>query len=41
MYRRHDISDRIWQILEPHLMGRKGTRGGNAQNNRRFINAIF
>ena len=25
------------QILEPHLLGRKGTWGGNARNNRKFI----
>ncbi|MBQ9403380.1 MAG: IS5/IS1182 family transposase, partial [Synergistaceae bacterium] len=23
-YRRHDISDRMWALLEPHLPGRKG-----------------
>ena len=27
-HRRHDISDTVWQILEPHLLGRKGTWGG-------------
>ncbi|MCL2022438.1 MAG: IS5/IS1182 family transposase, partial [Betaproteobacteria bacterium] len=26
-HRRHDISDTVWQILEPHLLGRKGTWG--------------
>ena len=36
-HRRHDISDTVWQILEPHLLGRKGTWGGN-QGNR--MNAI-
>jgi len=40
-YRRHDISDRVWEILEPHLLGRKGTWGGNARDNRLFINAVF
>ena len=40
-YRRHDISDSVWERLEPHLLGRKGTWGGNARDNRRFINAIF
>ncbi|BED92732.1 MAG: transposase [Candidatus Paraimprobicoccus trichonymphae] len=33
--------DRVWKLLKPNLKGRKGTRGGNAQNNRRFINAVF
>jgi transposase len=40
-YHRHDISDRVWEILEPNLKGRKGTWGGNAQDNRRFMNAVF
>lgn len=40
-HRRHDISDRVWGLLEPHLLGRKGTWGGNARDNRLFINAVF
>jgi transposase len=40
-HRRHDISDHIWELLEPHLPGRKGAWGGQAQDNRQFINAIF
>jgi len=40
-HRRHDISDRVWEILEPHLPGRAGSWGGRAQDNRRFINAVF
>ena len=24
IHRRHDISDDVWQILEPHLSGKKG-----------------
>jgi transposase len=40
-HRRHDISDRVWTLLEPHLPGREGTWGGIAQDNRRFINAVF
>ena len=24
-HRRHGISDTVWQTLEPHLPGRKGT----------------
>ena len=38
---RHDISDEFWSKLEPLLPGRKGSWGGRAQNNRRFINAVF
>jgi transposase len=40
-HRRHDITDRVWELLEPHLPGRKGVWGGKAQDNRRFINAVF
>lgn len=40
-HRRHDISDRIWNLLETHLPGRKGTWGGRAKDNRKFINAVF
>ena len=40
-HRRHDILDRVWDLLEPHLPGRKGSWGGIAQDNRLFINAVF
>ena len=40
-YKRHNISDTAWGRLEPHLSWRKGTWGGNARDNRRFINAVF
>ena len=40
-HRRHDISDHVWALLEPHLPGREGVWGGRAQDNRRFINAVF
>ena len=40
-HRRHDISDKVWSILEHHLPGRKGSRGCNARDNRQFINAVF
>ena len=40
-HRRHDISDNAWERLEPFLLGRKGTWGGNARDNRQFINAVF
>jgi transposase len=31
----------VWSLLDPHLPGRPGCRGGVAEDNRRFINAIF
>lgn len=40
-YRRYEISDKTWELLEPHLPGRKGTWGGNARDNRQFMNAVF
>ncbi len=40
-HRRHDISDQTWALLEPHLPGRAGAWGGNARDNRLFINAVL
>ena len=40
-FRRHDISDRMWTLLQPHLPGRKGSSGRNARDNRQFINAVI
>ena len=40
-YERHDISDESWAKIEFLLPGRKGTWGGNARDNRQFINAVF
>ena len=40
-YQRHDITDRVWALLEERLPGRKGVWGGMAHDNRRFINAVF
>ena len=40
-HRRHDISDRVWNILAPMLPGRKGSLGRPAQDNRLFVNAVF
>ena len=40
-YRRHDISDKAWKIIEPHLPGRKDTTGRPVRDNRNFINAVF
>ena len=41
MQHRHDISNEIWALLEPHLPGQAGQWGGIAKDNRRFINAVF
>ena len=41
MLHRHDISDRAWKIIEPHLPGRAGTQSRPAKDNRRFINAVI
>jgi transposase len=40
-HRRHDLDDRAWGLLEPHLPGRKGAWGGIAQDNRLFLDAVF
>lgn len=40
-YHRHDIDDRAWSIIEPLLPGQKGQWGGVAEDNRRFVNAVF
>ena len=40
-YHRHDISDKLWFQLEPLLLGRQGSWGGRAKDNRTFINAVF
>ena len=36
-HRRHDISDRVWGLLEPLPPGRPGAWGGKAQDNRLFM----
>ena len=38
---RHDMSDELWALIEPHTIGNKGTWGGNAKDTRLFINAVF
>jgi len=40
-YRRHDITDKQWALIEPHLPGQKGQWGGIAHDNRKFINGVF
>jgi len=41
VHRRHDISDKVWGLLEPHLPGREGSCGGIARDNRQCIDAVF
>ena len=40
-YHRHDISDDVWAVLEPHMIGKRGQWGGIAKDNRLFLNAVF
>jgi transposase len=40
-HRRHDLSDKAWALLEAHLPGREGSWGGIAQDNRKFVDAVF
>jgi len=40
-HRRHDMSYRVWELLEPHLSGRSGKKGRPAKDNRLFLNAVF
>ena len=40
-HRRHDITNRVWSILEPHLPGKRRDWGRVATDNRLFINAVF
>ena len=39
--RRHELSDREWQLIEPHTLGQPGTRGGTGRDNRLFVTAVF
>jgi transposase len=40
-YRRHDISDNVWELLCPLLPGQPGQWGGIADDNRQFLNGVF
>ena len=40
-YHRHDISDEVWEKIQEHLPGQRGQWGGIAEDNRKFINAVF
>ena len=41
MLHSHDISDKLWEKIEKILPGSEDKRGRPAENNRRFINAVF
>ena len=41
IHKRHDISDRMWDQIEPYLPGRKGSKGREAKDNRLFVNAVL
>ena len=38
---RHDLSDKAWELIEPHMYGQRGQWGGIAEDNRRFVNAVI
>ena len=40
-HRRHDISDKLWNKLSPHLPGGSGKVGRRAEDNRRFLDAVL
>ena len=40
-FRRHDISDEVWELLCPHLQGQTGQWGGIAKDNRKFLDGVF
>ena len=40
-HRRHDLSDQVWERLEPLLPGGAGKVGRPAFDNRLFLNAVF
>ncbi len=35
------ISDQVWEKIQPLTIGNKGTRGGNADDTRMFIEAVI
>jgi len=39
-YKRHDISNKAWGMLAPHLPGQLNQSGGTSKDNRQFINAV-
>jgi putative transposase len=41
MRRRYELTDQQYQRIEPLLSGKPGDPGRNAENNRRFMNAVY
>ena len=41
MNNRHNITDKLWELIEEHLPGSPGKVGRPAVNNRRFLNGVF
>lgn len=41
MRRRHEISDQDWERIEALLPGKAADPGVTAEDNRRFVNAVF
>ena len=39
--RRHELTDRQWELISPHLPGQKHHSGRTAEDNRLFVNAVF
>ena len=40
-FKRHDISDEVWELLCPHMLGQAGQWGGIAKDNRAFLNGVL
>lgn len=38
--RRHELTEREWNLIEPHTLGKPGTAGGTGKDNRLFVNAV-
>jgi transposase len=41
MRRRYELTDQQYKRIEPLLSGKPGDPGRNAEDNRRFINAVY
>ena len=41
MRRRHEVTDEVWERIEPLLPGRPGDPGRSGEDNRLFVNAVM